>query len=267
MKLYDQHLHSSYSVDGRGKLENYYKIALEENLPYLITTEHLDYENISGDNWIADYGQVKKELTALENKYKKVKTLLGIETGYREEHYAKTLKVLNEYDFDLVNLSVHDNGIYDYYMGCFFESVGIDKMLDIYFKNIITALKKATNYDVLSHFDYGFKTAVRVDPFLRIENYELYLKEIFSLVIKNNKALEINLKVQEVINSDDYLRFVLSLYKKLGGDKLTLSSDAHDENKYKAFNEKASKYIKIIKECGFNHLCYFIKRQTYYLDI
>ena len=46
----------------------------------------------------------------------------------------------------------------------------------------------------------------------------------------------------------------------MGGYKLTLSSDSHNNDDY--FKNHAH-YIKIIKEAGFNELRYFVKRKEY----
>ena len=84
------------------------------------------------------------------------------------------------------------------------------------------------------------------------------------MLIEEGKSFEINTKVQESINNDDHVRYMLNLYKSLGGEKLTLSSDAHSVDRY---NSSFPRYIKIIKECGFNKLRYYVKRKEYTFDI
>ena len=76
--------------------------------------------------------------------------------------------------------------------------------------------------------------------------------------------LEINTKVQESINDDEHLKYILRLYKSLGGNYLTLSSDAHKKERYLSGYDK---YSKIIKNSGFDRLCYFVKRELYFYDI
>ena len=63
---------------------------------------------------------------------------------------------------------------------------------------------------------------------------------------------------------EKHLYQLLDIYKSLGGTRLTLSTDAHTLSRYK---EDFEKYIKIIKECGFNYLCYYIKQKEYHYDI
>lgn len=266
MKIYDQHLHSSYSKDSKGSLENYFKIAKLKKYEYVVTTEHLDYDNFFKEDWTVDIDKLEKEMIRLEDKYG-VKHLLGLEAGFRKEHIDKTKKIISSYNFDVVNLSIHDDGIRDFYYQEYVKKEGEDSFLKAYFNYILLALNTFDDFDVLSHFDYGFKTAFLYNNNLSIEKYESFLKDIFSLIIRKDKALEINLKVEEIINSSKHLEYILNLYKEIGGVKLTLSSDSHKEEDYEKYYERIEKYLKIIKECGFNKLCYFVKRKTHFLDI
>ena len=50
----------------------------------------------------------------------------------------------------------------------------------------------------------------------------------------------------------------------MGGTRLTLSTDAHQAKRYL---ENFEKYKKIIKNAGFNYLCYYIKQEEYHFDI
>ena len=89
------------------------------------------------------------------------------------------------------------------------------------------------------------------------------IKPILNEIIKKGKSLEINVKVQNAL-PESHLRDFLKLYKDLGGTKLTLSTDAHSSNRYL---EHFDKYVSIIKESGFNYLCYYIKQKEYHYDI
>ena len=87
---------------------------------------------------------------------------------------------------------------------------------------------------------------------------------LFNLIIKKDKTLEVNIKVQINQGTDENLIYWLNLYKKMGGYKLTLSSDSHNNDDYFKNHEH---YIKIIKEAGFNELRYFVKRKEYIYNI
>lgn len=261
--LHDQHVHSNYSLDSDVTLESYYLIAEKYNIKYFITTEHVEFDSMyNNQDWIVDFKKLRNELNNLHQQYPNVNPLVGIEIGYRKDHILDMDSMLNQETFDVVNMSIHDNGVYDYYLKDAFINVGIDNMLDIYFNNILDGLNNYHNFDILSHFDYGFKTAYLIDNTLTINKYEDIIRKIFRKVISLNKTLEINLKVQQVLG-DVHLKTWLTWYKEEGGQKLSMSSDSHTVKSYETFYQLQSNYFNIIKESEFNELRYFINRQEY----
>ena len=263
-KYYDQHIHSSYSEDSEENLENYYIKAVENGCEYVVTCEHFDYLTIvTGKTWRADFDSLLKEQEKLKEKYPTITPLLGVEVGYKLSSIKAIDELLSKYPFDIVQFSIHDNDLIDYYFKPAFEG-DIDSKIKGYFTHIIEGLNRYDNFDVFSHLGFGFKTGKMIDNSLDIKNYENYVKEIMSLVIKKNKAFELNTKVIETIYDIDkdyhHLEYILDLYKSLGGSKLTLSSDAHKSSRYMS---SFPIIMDIIKKHGFNELSYFIKRKEY----
>ena len=265
MHIHDQHVHSSYSRDSQADIYKYAQTANQLGCKYFVTTEHIEFDSAAtNDDWCVDYPNLIKDLEKLKEQYPHMEFLLGIEIGYRKDKLNNMNEMLKSYPFDLVNMSIHDNSKVDYYMKRDFIEEGIESMLNIYFNNIIDGLENYNDFDVLSHFDYGFKTAYLINPNLKLSNYEEYVKKIFNLIIKKDKTLEVNIKVQINQGTDENLIYWLNLYKKMGGYKLTLSSDSHNNDDYFKNHEH---YIKIIKEAGFNELRYFVKRKEYIYNI
>ena len=247
MILHDQHVHSMYSADSDEKLVNYLDVAFKMGCKYFVTTEHFDLDLVEfHENWIADYKKLNEELNLLKEKYPNIEMLLGIEVGYRKDKLDFINKKLDSFDFDVINLSIHDAKFADFYWYKYFEQYGEEYLMKTYFEIMIEATSNFTRYNVLSHIDYAFKTIYEKDSSSKISKYEEYLKEVFKNLVKNNKALEINTKVQEVINDDNHVKYLLNLYKKMGGTKVTLSSDAHSAKRYKSSFDY---YKNIIKDC------------------
>lgn len=256
MVLHDQHVHSKFSADSNQELEAYIKKANDLGCKYFVTTEHLDYGLVEfNTNWTVDFENLKKELRYYQTKYPDITLLLGVEVGYRREYIPEILKQIKSQHFDLINLSIHDVEQIDFYWPKYFEKYGIEVCLNKYFDEMIYATKTFQNYQVLSHIDYAFKTVYSIDRTYTIDKYEDKIKQVFTNLIKNGKALEINTKVQEAINDNQHTKYLLNLYKELGGQYLTLSSDSHSVDRYlSSFNI----YIKMIKDAGFDYLVYFI---------
>lgn len=264
MRLFDQHVHSYYSFDSKQAIEAYLDKANLLGLDYFVLTDHCDLNFLDKNKDIFfDIDKQHQELEELQKRYPKIKILLGIEIGYKPSEIERIEDVINNHHFDLINFSLHESDGIDYYSYEDFLKFGVNETLDIYFSREIEAIDSFDDYDVFCHLDYGFKTAYLKDRSLSLRQYEAQLIEIMKRIIKKGKALEINTKVEKSFPIE-YTLYILSLYKKLGGKYLTLSSDAHDVSRY---YESFDKYIKLIKQAGFTHLTYFINRKKHLLKI
>lgn len=259
--LHDQHVHSHYSADSCQPIIPYLNKARELNCRYFITTDHIDFS--LGPDWDIDVKSYLEEIKQLQDKYPDIKILKGVEVGYFKKNYKTIKSHYQDIDLDVINLSVHFKDDIDYYNPYYFKKYGLENTLNIYFENILEAITNFDDFQVLSHIDYGFKTAYLYDSTVKIEDYKDILVKIFKVLIAKNKALEINTKVQSFLPVEHTI-YLLNLYHETGGRKLTLSSDAHQLEFYRYRFEK---YQKIIKDCGFNYLCYFIKKEEYHYPI
>lgn len=263
MILHDQHVHSEYSEDSQASLDEYYEIAKKIGCKYFVTTEHIDFMPAYSDHdWLCDFDKLQIHLNKL-NKDTGPTALLGIEMGYRYDYLEQINHYLNSHDYDIINLSIHDNGKLEYYFVEAFEELGLNETMKVYYKQMLEAVTLIDKFNVLSHIDYGYKTALKIDKEYKFLNDLDLIEEILKTIIKKGKALEVNIKVQ-LYMTKEHLVELLNLYKSLGGTKITLSTDSHKvENYLKHFNY----YKEIIKSCGFDYLCYYIKQTEYHFDI
>jgi histidinol-phosphatase (PHP family) len=257
-------VHSYYSFDNDQSIEAYLIVAREKKLSSFVLTDHIDLNYLDeGKDLTFDISKQHEELARLQIIYPEIHFLKGVEIGYKPSELVRIENILSSYDFDLVNLSLHESDGMDYYMKDEFVKRGVRSVLDVYFQRLLDMVNNYENYDVLSHIDFGFKTAFLLDNSVKLKDYEEILKKILLIIINKGKVLEINTKVQMFLPID-HTRYLLRLYKNLGGKELTLSSDAHDKNRLCGDFDK---YIKIIKEEGFTHLVRFIKRNKSFLSI
>ena len=259
-KIYDQHVHSHYSFDSEQTIKEYLDKAVRLGLDYFVLTDHFDLNYLDkGKDISFDIDAEQEELDTLQKQYSNIKILKGIEIGYKPSEVDRINSTIKKYGFDLINFSLHESDGIDYYFKEEFLKRGIRDTLNLYFQRELEAIENFHNYDVFCHLDYGFKTAYLADNSSSIKDYEDIITKIMKALIKDDKTLEINIKVQSVLPIE-HTQYLLRLYKKLGGKYLTLSTDAHDVSK---FYEGYDKYLKLIKDEGFAHLSYFINRQRH----
>ena len=264
MKLHDQHVHSHFSFDSEQSIEDYLIYSEKNGIEYFVLTDHFDFNHINTNkDLIFNISKQIEELNKLHIKYPTIKILHGVEMGYKPSELERINNVLDKYDFDIINLSLHELDDIDYYYPDEFINHGIDITLKNYFLKQYEMVTNFDNFDVLCHIDYGFKTAYKIDQTIDIKQYEDIIIKIMEVLIRKEKALEINTRVEEILPIE-HTKYLLDLYKKLGGKYLTLSSDAHDIGR---FRKDFDKYIPIIKESGFDYLTYFIKREKFKYNI
>lgn len=264
MKIFDQHVHSYYSFDSNQEIKEYLDRAVKLGLDYFVLTDHCDLNYLDKQkDLFFDIDKQHQELDSLQKGYSKIKILHGIEIGYKPSEINRIKEIINNHHFDLINFSLHESDNIDYYFHQDFLKYGVLETLNIYFSRELEAIKNFNDFDVFCHLDYGFKTAYLEDRSLSIRQFEPQIIKIMKELIKKDKVLEINTKVQEVLPIEHTL-YILKLYKRLGGKYLTISSDAHEVER---FCSSFDTYINLVKKVGFTHLTYFVNREKHLLKI
>lgn len=228
MIYYDQHLHSHHSFDSKESFHHY----LQHQPSIFITTEHLDFKNPSDhfNDSLPDYANYTQELDSLRKQYPNTTFLTGIEVGYLNQHQLDIQHFLKGKEFDLILLSVHQNGQLDY-MDNNILSLDPKEVTAAYYTQMLQAVKEFSNAQVLTHFDYGVrKLSLSVNDFKQIA--EPFLIPILKEIIAKNMALELNAKSILTYKNKELYTYVIPLYLSLGGYLFTLGSDAHRASDY-----------------------------------
>ncbi|MDN6639624.1 MAG: PHP domain-containing protein [Tetragenococcus sp.] len=259
MNYYDQHLHTFLSFDSQEIFENY----LLNKPAYFVATDHLDLHN-PGDDFhddIPDYEKLTQKLAELAPNYPTT-FLKGVEIGVVPGQEDQINDYLNQHPYDLKLLSIHQNGKFDY-----MDDVVLTKdKFDVakkYFDQMSQVLDTFPDAQILTHFDYGLR---RLDftPQELEKHFEKELSLILKKVIKREMALEINAKSFGYYQNANLYRYVIPLYKSLGGKFFTLGSDAHQAEDYQAlFPEMAG----LLKEFGVNFLVTFQKNDRFLTEL
>ena len=265
--MINSHVHSKYSVDSTEDLTNIMETAIEKGLKGVAITDHVStyyYKNLKDLKTLDD---CKNEILTLKEKYKgKLKILFGME--YSEYHLSNEFNdnALRVGGFDVILCSLHDKiaisnrEINSHFRKNDFKSFTKEELTELV-KNYYLLLKDAVknfDYDVLAHITYPFRYITLRDKVeFDLKLIENDIKEILSILIKRNKALELNTS-----NALDGFfmpnEHVLKLYKEMGGELITLGSDAHiASNVDKGLN--LGKHL--LKKCGFTKYYYYENRK------
>ena len=261
MNIYDCHLHSDLSNDSRQNMEEYVKAAKANGDEYFISTEHMDLESNScnGLDILPDFDRQQKLLKELSDKYG-INMLFGVEMGYRSSIVKRNEEIICKYPFDMVILSVHESEEYDVAMGEFKEGKTVDESYGEYLDLIYKGVTEFDNFDTLGHIDYILRYTGHTD----LSRHQDKLKAIMTVLIKKGKALEINTKTTRLMKTSYYTEFLIDLYVSLGGSKITLGSDCHRIEDYKAY---FSETVQILLSKGIDSLCFYKGRQEFTISL
>lgn len=224
MTKIDYHLHTEDSYDSCIKAGELAIRALELGYSEIAITEHLDLlpQEVSVFG-LPSLSRYQQRLFKLQNDYPELTILFGIEVGdyHLVQSYAKPL--LDIFHFDLVLGSVHFLSDHSNVAIPFPKPLSDAQRKDYYLHNL--ELVSKCDIDVLAHLGV-YK---RYYPELLCEKkfYPL-IRDIFRVMISRNIALEINFSslrknYPELIPEPP----LVDMYLELGGELLTIGSDAH----------------------------------------
>lgn len=262
----DYHIHTTNSGDGKSTIYEVCESAIKKGLKEIAITEH--FEPISTDKEYKFYKPLvcRDEVNKVNEIYRgKLKIKMGVELGQPHLFLETSNSVLKTTSFDYVIGSAHklpgdtDVSQLDY------SKISTRDACELYISQI-TQLVKLADFDCVGHLDLvkRYSTATYKRRITLMEQYEL-LQEALKLIISKGRGIEINTSglrqaPRETMPGVD----VLKLYRELGGEILTIGSDAH---RAADVAEGIHKAIENAREAGFKYLTVFNERRPEWIKI
>lgn len=268
MKIYDCHIHSIHSIDGTSSVDNICKTAIEKGITAITITDHATPMPQGVTNYEHIENCVKEARIAAEKYKDDLLVLVGAE---REDEYpADYRERFYDFDLDCVLGSAHSKPTFrEYFPQYSYRDIkecsaeAPKELIAQVVKKYYLRLAEIAYYadvDVITHLTFLFRYINGYNHRgLEIEAFYPEIDNILKGVIETDKALEINtsgkaLEWNQFMPTAD----ILKRYYNMGGRIITLGSDAHKkENIAVAFSEAT----KMLKEIGFTHGSYFVKRK------
>lgn len=268
--LTDFHTHSYFSGDCNTPTENMITKAISLGMTHLCFTEHLDldYPVREGEslNFDLDTPKYREEFLILRDKYQKdIQLLWGVELGLQNHIYPPLHAYVQENPFDFIIASSHLCGSSDPYYPDFFEGRNEEELYGEYFSSILENVKNFSDYDVYGHLDYIVRYGPTKDAQYSYEKYRDIFDPILKTIIDSGKGIELNTGgVKYGLKDLHPCTAVLKRYKELGGEIITIGSDAHTpENLLNHFSRAKS----TLEECGFRYYTIFQERKPAFIRL
>lgn len=265
MYLYDYHMHSLNSSDGRSTISEICVSAIMSGLNEIAITDH--FEPSLGNENYPYYKPENYFLDILKASFifgKEIKIKYAVELGQPHIYPEYSLKLVEANPYDYVLASVHRMRDNRDFGEITYNAENVSSYC-IKYLDELKSLAQWNKFDCIGHLDlvkrYASKFNVKVD----FMNYKDMLEEIFKIIIQNGKGIEVNTSglrqsAGECLPGIDIIR----LYRQLGGEIITVGSDAHTAVDVGRGIREA---IEIIKLAGFNFVTVYTSRHPSMIKI
>ncbi len=259
MYPHDYHLHSHFSCDSKASIVEQCLGALAKGLPEIGVTDHFDLH--PGDecrgffrlnDWALELDRARREFDG------RLIIRAGIELGEPHIYQAECRAVLDSYPFDYALGSLHwvgDEVIFDRH---YFRRAP-DEAFGLFFEEL-ERMTRVGGFDILSHFDVVVRVGAPLYGGYDPHRYKEAIRAVLINCVRHGIALDLN--TQGLRNRCQLLTpgvEILTWYRELGGERVTLGSDAHSPDVIAANFDLA---IEALQAAGLKYVTQFEQRQA-----
>ena len=253
----DYHMHSTVSFDGKGSPEEMVSAAEKAGLREICFTDHIDYDRrLEKQTMVFDFENYARSYDGLKSD--RVLIRRGMEFGltpWNRELIARDVKRRN---FDFVLGSVHFVDDLDVYFEEFWDGREVEQAYLRYLQEVLAMVRLHDEFDVLAHLTYICKA--RKNPThapIYFDDFHDLNDEILKELVRKGKGLEMN--TSGVDRCGDFLppEGFFRRFRELGGEIVTVGSDAHTPDRVGQYCDRACGILKDI----FGYVCTFRQRK------
>lgn len=256
----DCHTHSRVSPDSNAPMVEMARQALAYGLDVMCLTDHCDLLSLEGErtldyNWQA---VLRERQTMLDAFGTRLDLPLGLEFGMAHLYPEAAEKILSQPGLDFVIGSCHNmdekDGGRDFYLLSYDTLEDCYRALDNYFASM-QKMAATPYYDVVGHVIYPLRYMNGPCETPSLARYRDQIREILRLAIDSGRGIEINTWKGQTLAA---WRPLLKDYKELGGEILTVGSDAHAPD---LLGRGIREAYQLMQDCGFRYVAVYHQRK------
>ena len=255
--MFDFHMHSRVSFDGHDTGKELAEAALRKGLKEICFTDHLDYDPLG------KMGKLDFDTDAYNAEYDNLEIpglviRRGVEFGMDETNVAQFRKDLQRRPFDFVLGSIHFVDGLDVYYPEYWQGKTIFQAERRYMEATLESVRLHDDFDVLAHLTYLSKTTSHPAPrCLPYTEHREIIDEILKVLAAKGKGMEINSSGVDRCGGFLPTADILRRFRALGGEIVTIGSDAHRCDRVGQYSFEACRILKDI----FGYVCTFAERK------
>lgn len=255
--MFDFHMHSDFSEDCSTPMEATIESAIAKGFSQICFTEHVDYDYPDPDfTFDLDTVNYEKKIREMQEKYAgQITVKKGIEIGIQPHLFERYHKLLNKESFDFIICSMHASDKKDLHNGDFFAGRTPEEAYQFYYEELLYCVERFDRYSILGHIDL-VKRYKKLDS---DRNFHDIIGEIFKTIIPKGKGIEVNASgFAYGLGSPMPSRDILELYYDLGGEIITIGSDAH---KAEHVGHRFDEILAMLVDIGFENIATFTNEE------
>jgi len=255
--MIDYHNHTKLCKHAEGEVYQYVEKAISLGINEMAFTDHMPLPN----NFDIAHRMSEKEMNIyvewvrqVQSRYPEIKILFGIEADYYEGLEEYTEKYLNQYEFDLVIMSIHfmknwpdGNWVFNYD----FPERSFEDVYTEYLQTIMNGLKTGL-YDVVGHLDIVKTPNQSMTQLVPNE-----LSKVMQQIKRQNMVLEINSSGFRKKVEEPYPELPMLDIIKKNDVPICVGSDSHAPDQV---GLKFDIIYETLQQKGFDSLTHFEKR-------
>ena len=189
----------------------------------------------------------------------------GIELGLMPVPEAISIcaETVTGFPYDFVIASVHSSPVTPIDLPPFLVGRSVEEINDEYYSLLIESIKSYKNYDVLGHLNAIDRYT---DNYAPEGVYMPYVDEILRIAISDGKGIEINTSAFRygIADRGTPSQAILNRFKELGGEIVTLGSDAHKSSDIGTYLNEG---VEMLRASGIEYVTVFKNRTPSFIKI
>lgn len=263
-QLVDYHLHSCFSPDSHEEIAAICRRALELGLAEICLTDHADFDPREWNYKNYKYEAIRRQIAQARARFGNPPEIrLGVELSYQSDAEDEIRRFLEGKEFDLVLGSVHlvDRLLLDQEV---FPTHLEEEATHLYFQELLRGVRSGL-FDVVAHLDLVKRYSIPHYGSFRFQKYRAYYEEILRAMVEGRVGLEVNTSGLRQAPREPYPGLeAIRLYRQLGGELITLGSDAH---RAEHVGYGLQDGLVLLEQAGFRAIALYRGRKPFPLEL
>ncbi|MBQ7091574.1 MAG: histidinol-phosphatase HisJ family protein [Clostridia bacterium] len=246
----DYHIHTCYSGDSQAPVKAQLDAAVSAGLTHICFTDHVDFDGV--DLVPADLAARNEEILALPPQYPSLDISLGMELGMSspESNRLSHLHAENVH-LDFIIGSVHMVENINVFYPEYYQGRSKEQACTAYLEKLSRAIR-ISEFNVMGHYDFCTKYSPYPSRSMEYEMFPRLFDDIFRYLIESGRGIEINSSAWR--DDPPWGLSVISRYRELGGEYVTIGSDAHQPQRV---GSRVKEAVELAKAAGIRYIATF----------